>query len=62
MIKGMFDQKDILIDFNNENFDPFRKDASNFMDGAHLSYKGESFLLKHLNETLKTITSNKALD
>jgi len=60
-VKAMFFREDLVIDFNTDAFDFFRKDNSNFMDGSHLSYKGEDFIIEHLNKALKMLSDNKAL-
>jgi hypothetical protein len=60
-VKAMFFQEDLVVDFNTDTFDFFRKDNSNFMDGSHLSYKGEDFIIEHLNQALKKLADNKAL-
>lgn len=54
-IKNMFRRSDIILDFNCEEYDKFRKNYLNYKDGAHLSYQGEAFILGELNKVLKTI-------
>lgn len=54
-ILNMLKNEDIVIDLNSKHYDDFRKDYSNYKDGAHLSNKGEEFVLNKLNEVLKEI-------
>lgn len=54
ILKNMFDinRNDIVLDLNDDKFDDFRSDYTNYKDGAHLSYKGEEFIVNKLNEIL----------
>jgi hypothetical protein len=44
----LFKERDLLLDFNSDQYRPFRKDYSNFADHTHLSPKGAQFILKEI--------------
>ncbi len=54
-VGGLFNEKDILLNLNDEKYSAENKDYDIFIDHGHLSAKGQSFVLNILDSTLKSI-------
>ncbi len=51
-MKTLFRPNERIIDFNDEQYDQFRKNPDNFYDGVHISTKVTDFLVAELNSQL----------
>jgi len=52
-ISTLFNDKDILINMNDEKYKTINEDYNSFIDHGHLSAQGQSFVLHVLDSTLK---------
>lgn len=51
-INTVFDDRDLVWDFNTPAYDGFRTDAANYIDHGHLSTVGADFIVAELNRLL----------
>lgn len=51
-VKELFDESELIIDFNSYEYESFRKDYDNYIDHGHLSKKGSNYIENKISERL----------
>lgn len=52
-IDKLFNEQDIIWNFNTHEYLEFRSDPSNYYDKGHLNWKGTSYMIREINNKLK---------
>jgi hypothetical protein len=53
-MKLLFNETELVLDFNSDKYQPFRRDYTNFVDHTHLSPRGARFVLQEIVKAMNT--------